>query len=638
MKNILKNLKENFSLWALGIFFVVDLFNPVFKKYDYGAEYPLVLGFCVLLAVLAVVEYKKMREQISWEKIFLLLFGLLTILSFSFSQTKNLGFSEVIAFLSVVVLYLIYANQQLDWKEKFLRIVKMSTLIAVIMGFLNYFMLEEVRMFGPFFNILRNGNVWPNAFALFLLMTWPVLLLKSGEKVSHWRNVVISLTIAALMLTFSRGALLVFGGQIVLLGIYYFRRINKKKILTASAVFVAAIGIFFASNYARSTEHKVINVQERVTFGNDESVTSKQERIEFWKAATQLSMQKPLLGWGPFSFRYAYNPIQKTFLANSDHPHNIFLKIAVENGIPAMIFFLGFLITILVTVFKRFKLLDQKSKDLVFILCLAVTGGIMHNMIDYNFNFFANLLLLFIYLIFIRSVMVKKTDEGKNNATVIFSVILALIALWEVGFLFASHFNHNQKALDYSLYPRDHFQAVAKDQLAEKNFQDAVANLDYELKLNTLDAEPWYLKSKIDCGEEYAFNNADDCETDVLNSLKLNPMNEFKYYMEYYKQVFNGKVEVVKSEKNEGMDFSKFLKKTLNLLDIYTGYVNMNVHFTAYTMNVETAAELIDLLAAKSLSNPPLFDKEDLAKLKDLQIKKIKMLQRMKELRSERTF
>ncbi|MCX6734808.1 MAG: O-antigen ligase [Candidatus Peregrinibacteria bacterium] len=638
MKNILKNFKENFSLWALGIFFVVDLFNPLFKKYDYGAEYPLVLGFCVLLAILAVVEYKKMREQVSLEKIFLLIFGLLTILSFSFSQTKNIGFSEVIAFLSVVVLYLIYANQQIDWKEKFLRIVKMSTLIAVIMGFLNYFMLEEVRMFGPFFNILRNGNVWPNAYALFLLMTWPVLLLKSGEKVSHWRNVVIAFTIAALLLTFSRGALLVFGGQLVLLGIYFFRRMDKKKILTAVTVFVAAIAIFFASNYARSFEHKVINVQERVTFGNDESVTSKQERIEFWKAAIQLSIQKPLLGWGPFSFRYAYNPIQKTFLANSDHPHNIFLKITVENGIPAMVCFLAFLITILVTVLKRFKTLDQKSKDMVFILSLAVVGGIMHDMIDYNFNFYANLFLLFIYLIFIRSIVVKKADEGRNNATVIFSVILAVIAIWEVVFLFASHFTHNQKALDYSLYPRDHFQALAKDQYEVKNFQDAAANLDYELKINPLDAEAWYLKSKMDCGEEYILNNASDCETDVLNALKLNPMNEFKYYLEYYKQAFNGKIEVVKSEKNEGMDFSKFLKKTLSLLDIYAGYVNMNVHFTAYTMNVETAAELIDLLAAKSLSNPPLFDKDDLAKIKELQVKKIKMLNKMKELRSQRTF
>lgn len=629
---------KNFSLWALGIFFVVDLFNPLFKKYDYGAEYPLLLAFGVLLAILAFVEWKKAREQISWEKIFLLLFGLLTILSFSFSQTKNIGFSEVLAFLSVTVLYLIYANQQIDWKEKFLRIVKMSTVIAVIMGFVIYFMLEEVRMFGPFFNILRNGNVWPNAFALFLLMTWPVLLLSNQKKGNYWRAVIISFVIASLFLTFSRGAALVFGGQLVLLAIYFFRRINKKQILTAAAVLVAAVGIFFATNYLRSLEHKVINVQERVTFGNDESATSKQERIDFWKGAIKLSLEKPLLGWGPFSFRYAYNPIQKTFLANSDHPHNIFLKIAVENGIPAMTCFLAFLITILVTVAKRFRSLDQKSKDFVFILSLAVIGGIMHDMIDYNFNFFANLLLLFIYLIFIRSTVVKKTEEGKNYATVIFAVIIALICLWEVTFLFMSHFNHDEKALDRSLYPRDHFQAVAKDQFAVKNFSDAQANLDYELSVNSLDAEAWYLKSKMDCGEEYMLNNADDCETDVLQALKLNPMNDLKYYMEYFKQVFNGKVEVVKSEKNGNMDFSKYLKSTLSLLDTYTKYVEMNVHFTAYTVNVETAAELIDLLSAKSLSNPLLFEKDDLKKIGDLQIKKIRMLQKMKELREQRTF
>lgn len=637
MKNILKDFKKNFSLWVLGIFFVVDLFNPVLKKYDYGAEYPLVLGFGMLLVVLAVVEFKKAREQISWEKIFLLFFGLLTLLSFVFSQTKNIGFSEVIAFLSSIVLYLIYANQQLDWKEKFLRIVKISTLLAVIMGFLMYFMLEEVRMFGPFFNILSTGNVWPNAFALFLLMTWPILLL-SDREFGKWRAIILTFTIASLFLTFSRGAFLVFGGQVALLAIYFFRRINKKQILVALGILVAAIGIFFASNYIRSINHKVINVEQRVTFGNDESVTSKQERIEFWQAAIKLSLEKPLLGWGPFSFRYAYQPIQKTFLATSDHPHNIFLKIAVENGIPAMVCFIAFLLTILGTVLKRWKSLDQKSKDLVFILGLAVIGAIAHDMIDYNFNFFTNLFLLFIYLIFIRSTVVKKTEEGKNYAPVIFSVVIALIAVWEIYFLFLSHFTHSQKALDHSLYPRDHFMALAKDQFAVKNFQDAQANLDYELKIDPLDAESWYWKSKIDCGSEYILNNANDCETDVLQTLKLNPMNELKYYLEYFKQALDGKIEVIKNEKNQGMDFSKYLKKTLQLLDIYADYVNMNVHFTAYTMNVETAAELVDLLAAKSLSNPQLFDKDDVLKIKELQSKKIKMLQKAKELRAQRTF
>jgi O-antigen ligase len=630
MKNILKIFKENFSPWALGIFFVIDLFNPVFKKYDYGAEYPLLLAFGVLLLILAVVEFRKAREMVSFEKIFLLLFGLFTILSFSYSQTKNIGFSEVLAFLLVIVLYLIYANQKIDWKEKFLRIVKMSTILAVTIGFVLYFTLEEVRMFGPFFNILKNGNNWPNAFALFLLMTWPILLISNSLKARAWRITLITFTIAALFLTFSRGAFIVFSGQAVLLIIYFFRRINRKQVLYGIGILVAALSIFFASNYIRSLDHKVINVEQRVTFGNNDGVTSKQERIDFWKGAMGLALEKPLVGWGPFSFRYAYNPIQKTFLANSDHPHNIFLKIAVENGIPAMVCFMAFLMTILITVLKRFKSLDQKSKDLVFILGLAVIGGIMHDMIDYNFNFFATLFLLFIYLIFIRSTVVRETEEGKNYSTVIFAIIIALLSIWEVTFLFQSHFLNNKKALDHSLFPRDHFNATAKDQLAVGNFQDAQANLYYELKIDTLDAEAWYLKSKVDCNEEYILNNAEECEKDVRETLKLNPMNEFKYYSEYFTQVFNGKVATD--------DFPKFLKKTLGLLDTYTEYVNLNVHFTAYTNNVETAAELIDLLAEKSISDPSLFDKEDVTKINELQVKKIKMMESAKELRAQKTF
>ncbi|MBI5754145.1 O-antigen ligase family protein [Candidatus Peregrinibacteria bacterium] len=623
MNKILAGLKANFSPWTLGVFLVVDLFNPLFKKYDYGAEYPLVLAFGVLLVFLAVVEFKRAREIVSIEKIFLLIFGLLVVLSFAFSQTKNLGFSEVLAFLEMIVFYLIYAGRKLEWKERFLRIVKIILALAVILGFVFYFTLENVRMFGPFFNILHRGNNWPNAFALFLLMTWPILLLSesnfSKAKISS-RALLLVFTFAALLLTFSRGASLVLVGQLVILIIYFLKRIKKKHVFTGLTVILLAIGIFFGSNYIRSLDHKVIDVEQRVSFSNTESQTSKQERLEFWQGALKLALEKPFFGWGPFSFRYAYNPIQKTFLANADHPHNIFLKIAAENGIPAMLFFAAFLVSILVIVIKRFKSLDEEKRDFVFILSLGVAGALAHNLIDYNFNFLANLILLFIYLIFIRSVFVTKTDDNGNYKALIFAFFIGLISIYEGAFLFSEH----------SLFPRNHFPALANEQIAKKNFTEAMANLDYELKLNPLDAEAWHLRAVIDCGEEYILNNAKDCERDSLQALKLNSMNDFKYHLDYFKALFSGKAEVT--------NFSRLLTKSLEILDVYTNHVDKNVHFTAYTPNVEAAAELIDLLAKESVSNPTLFTKSDWEKINSLNSRKQKMLDTAKRLREQKTF
>lgn len=600
---------KKISFWLLSIFFVVDLFNPLFKKYDYGAEYPLVLVFGLLVGVLAFVEFRKAmpdgrqaREQISWEKIPLLLFGSLLVLSFAFSQTKNVGFSEVLAFLSMIVFYLIFSNQRLEWKEKFLRLVKIAAILAVTIGFVLYFTLENVRMFGPFFNVLARGNNWPNAFAMFLLMTWPLMLL------SKRKFLALSLIIAALLLTFSRGAMLVLLGQVLILAVYYFGRIGKKQILGAVGVGLMAIAIFFGSNYLRSLNHQVMDVEKRVTFGNGEAVTSGQERLEFWEGAVKLALEKPLLGWGPFSFRYAYNPIQKTFLANADHPHNIFLKIAVESGIPAMLCFIAFFLGILILVIKRFSGLDQKSKDLVFVLGLAVVGALTHSLIDYNFNFFANLFLFFAYLIFIRSAVVSKAEDGKNYTTLLFGIIIGMIAIYEGYFWGMAKIGYDKKAMEHSLFPRDHFNYTAVEQIQNKNFFDAKANLDYQLQINPLDAEAWHLKASIDCSKEYQFNNAEDCEEDVSEALRLNPMNNFSYYLDYFRQEIRP------------ADYEEMLAQCLDLLKKYLKYVDMNVHFTAYTQNVERAAELIDVLEV------------------DMQDEKVKMLEKAKLLREQKTY
>ncbi|MEK7085482.1 MAG: O-antigen ligase family protein [Patescibacteria group bacterium] len=105
---------------------------------------------------------------------------------------------------------------------------------------------------------------------------------------------------------------------------------SENLIKTVALVVLAGllvVGIFVGTEKLRSLNHKVIDVENRLTFSGDESLTSKQERKDFWKGALELIKEKPIFGWGPFSFRYAYNPIQKTLLGNSDHPHNIFLKI-----------------------------------------------------------------------------------------------------------------------------------------------------------------------------------------------------------------------------------------------------------------------------------------------------------------------
>lgn len=591
MKSYLKYFRENPSFVLLSLFWLFVLLNPVFKKYDYGAEFPLVIAFGVLLLLFGIFEWKKKREQAWLEQLFLVIFTFFVSLSFLFSQTQNIGFSEILAFLGVSSFYLIFAYRKNSWISGFLNVVKIGVFMAVIIGFSFYFLRDEVRMFGPFFNILYHSNVWPNAFALFLIMAWPIFLFgkKSKKKIlsKFFTIIAISLIFSGLLLTYSRGAMITFAGQFILLLIYFIKKIEFKTIFITILIALLTGTIFFGANYLRSLNHKVIDVEERASFENSESLTSKQERIDFWLGAIELAKEKPFLGWGPFSFRYAYNGIQKTFLGNADHPHNIFLKFAVEEGFVAAFAFILFLISVLAAVIGRFGKLSREKKNLTFILIVSVAGAFAHNLIDYNFNFLANLLLLFIFLAFIRSLIVKKVQKNKPIAiNIVLPLTIALISFYEGSLLVLSYISQDSY-LEYSNYPRNYYLNTADFLIQKKDYDAALWYLDKQIYKNPLDSQARYLKGVIYCERK----NSEKCVENMSEALKLNPMNNFNYYI--------GVVRALDKEK-ASEKIQKKLDKIPELIKQYFDYVQNNVHFTAYTSNVEAAAELIDLYIPKN--------------------------------------
>lgn len=593
MEQFKVHLQQNFSVIVLGSFWLVSLLNPLFKKYDYGAEYPLVLLFVVILTVIFFVERRDKHENNFFERFCLWTFVMMTVLSFIFSLTKNVGFSEVLAFISGVLLYLNYSNKKIPFMLSFLKIVAVGALLAVAIGFLSYFVQPETRMFGSFFNILYPANRWPNAFATFLLITWPILLIFRDKKHNHGLMIVVSLMISALFLTFSRGALIAWGGQILLLGLYYLLPVKKKSlncIIYAFATLLLAISLFSFSNYVRSLNTSdVISVEQKLEFGNNEELTSKLERVDFWEGAAFLTWERPLIGMGPSSFRYAYNGIQKTFLGNSDHPHNLFLKIGMENGVIAFLAFLFFLISLFFKVTKNFRALKPEDKDKVFILSVAVLGALAHNLIDYNFNFLANLILLFMFLAFIRSFFVKTTEIEKPKLGMIFMTILVILALYE-SVVLCLIYGIDEKYTEYSLFPRQYYDTQAIRAMRIDDFASAEKYVAMQLSLNPLDGKAYYLRAKTECAK-YDYES---CKSDIKRAIFYDPMNDLSYYRDYI-----GLLNM--TPKNVDEQLSKkdlqIINHATEILEVYFDYVQKDIHSTAYTDNVEAAYDLAGYLS-----------------------------------------
>jgi len=619
---IINYIRQNLSFILISVFWLFALLNPIFKKYDYGAGFPLIISFCILLPFLEFKERNKDQEFSIWEKFFLIVFAISIILSFVFSQTKSIGFSEVLAFLSLILFYFIFAFQKNKWIENFLTIVGYGTYIAVLIGFFIYIFKDDPRMVGPFFNVFYHSNLWPNAFALFLLIVWPIFIFVFKRKWGWLEIIEISFLISALFLSFSRGALIAFAGQIVLLGIYYFRKIKLKSLLKILIVVVLAFATFQATNFLRSRSHVVLNVSERINFDNNEVITSKTERVDFWIGALKLIKEKPFLGWGPFSFREANNPYQKILLGSSDHPHNLFLKIGAENGLIALFAFIAFLVSILSIFIKRFPKLDQRKKDLVYVLIVSIAGALAHSLIDYNFNFFANIFLFFIFLAFIRSLLIKGVRKSNSSIFVIIAtIILSIFSVYEGTLFIASETGLWPDAPKYSLYSRDYYIEKVEESLKYRKFDTAISLLNTQIKLNPINAKSYYLFGLIYCNKSYENFDIDICSNYFLQAKDLNPKNEIAYHYEYFKNLVQKGIDI------NDQQFIILLEQNRLLLKTYFAFVRQNVHFTAYTDNVEISMEFAEFLG-QYLDEE---EKNDLIKDKNNTMSMAKQLRGLKE-------
>lgn len=576
------------GIWLLAVF------NPFFKKYDYGSELPLVVFLALISFGLVIAFWKQKRESAEIEKWSLTLFMLLVIVAFIFSGAKNIGFSEVMALLAAGNIYMTLAyldDKESGWQEKFLKILAVAGFFAAVVGFIGYFTFDEVRMFGPFLNKLNHAHTWPNAFALFLLMVWPIVLTYWPWK---WRKLAIVVVLSALLLTFSRGAILVAAGQIVLLGLYFRKHIPWRETIMIGLIVPA---VFFGAGHIRGLYLPVVTVEDKVSFNSHEKDLSKSERITFWQGAVELAREKPLTGWGPFSFRQAYSPKQGDLLESADHPHNLFLKLAAEYGFPALTAFIFFLGAVIFTFASRFGKTDhQKTAYLIFV---ALAGAVAHNLIDYNLNFLATLLLFFLLLAIGRSLLIIKTEKSKSITPLLFGVLLAIFALYEGGVQALNLTATENIFMKYSLFPRAHYLQSAEGLIADKNYDFALDALDKYEKWNKIDGELYYLRARAYCET----GESDLCLQNITNAIELNGLNEIRYYTLYWQYA-----------EPDGI----MAEQTLKILEDYFYYVEHNTHFTAYSQNVEAAAELIEVLVKTTWMDQHLAN--------ELAEKKIKML------------
>ncbi|MBI3331882.1 O-antigen ligase family protein [Candidatus Peregrinibacteria bacterium] len=546
-----------------------------------------------------------------------------SIVSFLFSTTQNYGLDELMRDASVTLLFFWIIRQgpqrvekELSFIEKLIIVLVVATVLACVVGALVYTLQPVSRFVGTFFDYRFHTDYWPNAWAEYLLLTWPVVLHFAMKKHISvvWGFLLLGFVLGCLLLSYSRGAFIAFLGQIVLLAIFSRQRVlagffphkrfaitpyGKKMLFSVFFLVVLAITTFLLLNNVRTQFFEVQDVSDKVTFTSAEGGSSISERIHFWQQALELMSNRPFLGWGPYSFRFIQPVLQTEILATSDHPHNIFLKIGMERGFIGAVLFVLILSIILLRP-RSLRLYRENFSHAL--IATGIVGVLAHNLIDYNVQFVGIVLPLWLILgIIVRDTTGK--GSGVLNTKVVrisdllLGMILLLVVFIEGRTLALSAVGRHAhargevtKALEWyesaenELFSRDLHLSRAQLLLSQDRYDDAQEALQDYLAQNAEDGRAWLIQGDIDVAKA-DFKAAAISYGQAERVLRWNDLTPLRSALEM----------MHRANDRAALDARK--EEVMGILEKYAQAFERNAHFIALGNNVGESLKIVAFLS-----------------------------------------
>ncbi len=557
--------------------------------------------------------------------------------SYLLTSTANYGLDELFRSASLVLIFFWVARTvaaEGEMRGSLLKTIKSIlawvTLVACFAGVLIYVFQPVGRLVGTFLDPRFHTDYWPNAFAEFLLLTWPIVYLWAPQKVEqlqpylrpHYREylwqILVGFVFGCLFLTYSRGALLAFVGQLLLWGMLLWRSgwrkeqfFNLKKQM--AMIGIVALVVFAGVNAYRSALYEVESVQEKVTFTASEGKSSVSERQQFWRQAAALTFQNPVFGWGPYSFRFVQPRLQHDVLATSDHPHNVFLKIAVESGVPAMLLYLSLIGGVLWIQLRRtLREPAAPSHFEEYPVLIGVTGVLAHNMIDYNLQFVGIALPFFVLLGLLAAPFLGGDTSAhsyslRRLAELATACTLLVVAIFEGQFLMLSSLGRHAEAagdIERALvwYNRSSVERFSRDlhlsraylSLEQKNYQAARAALEVYFTQNDQDARAYKLHGDV-CRAQRDIECALASYEQAYLLDHFNDLSITRAYVDTLRDMDD--LETINERRAE---FE-------SLMNDFQLAILMNTHYIALSRNVEELVALADTFAEIYPSEEPLY-------------------------------
>ncbi len=394
------------------------------------------------------------------------LFGVDLINSF-FGNTRRYG---GLIFQTHLVLFVVYLLTAFKYRPRlFNKIAKVSVLVVVLIslyGIFEWFGFIEVQ-YSMWADraISTLGN--PIFFASYLVIPFVLSLNLLVQEKKKWiYGISTSVILFGFYITRTRGVYMGLGLGIIV-GLFLYFVLNKSA-KTKKTIIVSLIAIIFLSSTFLALQ-KDIAIQMINKFGN-----SGQDRIRYWKIATEVIHDAPLFGVG---YENYYRLAEKYYTVEFyegegefvDKPHNQFLETFATSGIPGSVLYIA-----LFVVLVKILLTSYRDKNISLAEVSIFSGGLVAYHIQ-NFFVFDTVSASILYSLFVAYLLsLEQSNKDEHQELKIYpNKIIIILSIAFPMLIFSGYHLQSLRefySIEQSRNAKTPQESIKKMSISESNY------------------------------------------------------------------------------------------------------------------------------------------------------------------------
>ncbi|WP_316735251.1 O-antigen ligase family protein [Pedobacter aquatilis] len=449
------SLTDNFVLVILSLYFLVDCIPKIDIPDQMGIHW-LVISLLNFGAIIYIFKNKEFSEAlkpifkngISWLYIVFITISGLSIL-IAINKTESLvNYVRLITTATAFFVFCVLLYKRSHLLKNIGVVITLIVLAQTFSGVMEFYQGTGKIDLSTLTNALQSSTGNKNIFAAALVIKIPIVIyciVKRNGFFKYLSALSLFFAVLAVFLINARSAYLglIVSSSVVLIGLCYlhFKKVEFALSKVICVILLAAFSIAFFMSQNAIKKAKATNTEtvygtliDRLATVADTNNETTNIRLKYWKGSWDLIAKKPILGLGYGNWKL-YSPLYTNKLLDdnvfSKHPHNDFIEVAGESGIPNAIIYLSIFLFAFVFTIKILVSNAAGEQKIIAIIILACLSGYF---IDAFFNFPSErpnvqLLFAFIFAFVIINYLSAKQASDANVKGVSFIIALPILLI-----------------------------------------------------------------------------------------------------------------------------------------------------------------------------------------------------------------